>query len=101
MVDTFYLSADWILDAGDTSLNVTRAIPALVAGGISSGPTTLTIPAGTASGVYYVIAKVDASNAIAETQEGNNTATYSLRIGPDLWVSRLIRRLPRSRRAAR
>ena len=43
----FYLSADWIFDAGDTSLNVSRAIPPLAAGGTSSAQTTLTIPAGT------------------------------------------------------
>ena len=84
---TFYLSLDWIFDAADTPLNTTRPVPALVNGGSSSGSTTLTIPAGTASGVYYIIARVDAPNAIAETQEGNNTAYYSVRIGPDLWVS--------------
>ena len=84
---SFYLSGDWIFDAGDTPLNATRAVPALVAGGISAGSTSVTIPAGTASGVYYIIARVDAPNAIAETQEGNNTASYSVRIGPDLWVS--------------
>ena len=82
----FYLSADWILDAGDTSLNVTRAIPALASGGTSSAPTTLTIPAGTVSGPYYVIVKVDSQNALVETQEGNNTAYFFTRIGPDLWM---------------
>jgi subtilase family serine protease len=82
----FYLSADWILDAGDTSLNASRAIPALAAGGTSSAQTTLTIPPGTASGVYYVIVKVDPQNALVETQEGNNTAYFSTRIGPDLWM---------------
>jgi subtilase family serine protease len=86
---SFYLSLDWILDANDTNLNVARALPALAAGGTSSGPTTLAIPAGTTAGIYYVIAKVDVENAVVETQEGNNTASYSLRIGPDLWVSQL------------
>jgi subtilase family serine protease len=83
---TFYLSADWIYDAGDPSLNVSRTLPALVAGGTSSMQTTLTIPAGTASAVYYVIARVDPQNAIVETQEGNNTGWFSIRIGPDLWA---------------
>jgi subtilase family serine protease len=85
---TFYLSADWILDAGDSSLNVSRTIPALQAGATSAAPTTITIPLGTASGVYYVIARVDPQNGIQETQEANNTASFSLRLGPDLWVSR-------------
>ena len=84
---TFYLSLDWIFDAADTPLATTRAVPALVSGSSSPGSTTLTIPAGTASGLYYIIARVDAPNVIAETQEGNNTASYSVRIGPDLWVS--------------
>ena len=82
----FYLSADWIFDAGDTSLNVSRSIPPLAAGGTSSAQTTLTIPAGTPSGVYYIIARVDPPNAILETQEGNNTGWFSTRIGPDLWA---------------
>jgi subtilase family serine protease len=84
---TFYLSSDWIFDAADTPLNPARTVPALINGASSSGSTTLTIPAATPSGVYYIIARVDALNAIAETQEGNNTASYSVRIGPDLWVS--------------
>ena len=82
----FYLSADWILDAGDPSLNVSRAIPALASGGTSSAPTTLTIPVGTASGVDHVIVKIDPQNTLVETQEGNNTAYFSTRIGPDLWM---------------
>jgi subtilase family serine protease len=85
----FYLSADWIFDVGDTNLNVSRALPFLEGGATSAASTTITIPAGTASGVYYVIARVDPQNGVPETQEGNNIASFSLRVGPDLWVSRL------------
>ena len=37
--------------------------------------------------MYYVIVKVDPQNTLVETQEGNNTAYFLTRIGPDLWMS--------------
>ena len=82
---SFYLSADGTFDAGDTSLNVSRTIPTLAAGATSSAQTTLTIPAGTPAASYYIIAKVDPENAVVETQEGNNTDWFSIKIGADLW----------------
>jgi subtilase family serine protease len=85
----FYLSADWIFDANDSYLNVSRGLPALEAGASSGSSTTITIPAGTASGLYYVIARADPLNGVQETQEGNNIASYSLRVGPDLYISSL------------
>jgi subtilase family serine protease len=88
-VVAFYLSTDWILDPSDIPLNPSRAVPALPSGGTSSAATTLTIPATTAAGVHYIIAKADASQAVPETQEGNNTRYGSIRIGPDLRVSSL------------
>jgi hypothetical protein len=33
----------------------------------------VTIPAGTATGTYFIIAKADADNAVVETAETNNT----------------------------
>jgi subtilase family serine protease len=83
----FYLSSNWVFDAADTYLNVSRAVPPLASGVTSSAQTTLTIPAGTASGMYYVIAKVDPQNTVPETQESNNTDSFSIRVGPDLAVS--------------
>ncbi|MBI4489401.1 MAG: SBBP repeat-containing protein, partial [Deltaproteobacteria bacterium] len=82
----FYLSADTTLDAGDTLLG-SRTIPALAAGAMNSGSTTITIPTGLAGGTYYIIAKADADNAIPEFNENNNTtASKPLIIGPDLIV---------------
>ncbi len=83
----FYLSANPLLDGNDVQIG-TRAIPTLAAGASSSGTTSATIPAGTTPGIYYVIAKADAVNAIVESQENNNTKLSTpIMIGPDLVVS--------------
>jgi subtilase family serine protease len=51
----------------------------------------LTIPAGTAAGAYFVIAKADADGANAESNENNNTASSTvMAVGPDLVVSTLL-----------
>src|SRR5436190_13196855 len=71
-VTGFYLSTNAVLDAADVPIG-TRPVPALAVGGISSTTTTFTVPATTAVGSYYVIAKADNGGAIVETQEGNNT----------------------------
>ncbi|MBI5194448.1 MAG: DUF1566 domain-containing protein [Nitrospirae bacterium] len=67
----FYLSADNILDSGDTLLG-SRSVPSLASGAASSGSTSVIIPSGTATGRYYIIAFSDADNVVAETFEGNN-----------------------------
>jgi subtilase family serine protease len=86
-VTRFYLSTNAGLDAGDTPLAESRLVPDLASGADSSGSTTVTIPAASVPGVYYVIAKADADEAVAETQEGNNSTPRSITIGPDLTVS--------------
>src|SRR5262249_45486661 len=86
-VTSLYLSANAVLDAPDILVG-TRDIPALPAGGLSTGSTPVTIPPGTASGTYFIVAKADGNGAIAETQENNNTKPSGvIRIGPDLAVS--------------
>src|SRR5262249_14802204 len=84
----FYLSADSVLDINDTLL-ASRDIGALDGGATSTGSTTVTIPASTASGTYYIVAKADADGSVAETYETNNTTVRSLLIGSDLYVSAL------------
>ncbi len=82
-----YLSTNTLLDSADLPLG-TRSVPPLAAGASSVGPVTVTIPASTATGTYYVLGKADAINAIVETQETNNTRTSTaVRIGPDLIVA--------------
>jgi len=86
-VTQFYLSTDVLLGAGDILLDGSHTIAGLPAGTASSGSTTITIPAGSASGSYYFFAKADAGNAVSETQESNNTVIKLVAIGPDLIVS--------------
>src|SRR5262245_60382391 len=89
-VTAFYLSANSVWDAADTPLG-TRPVPMLAPGAVNSAVTTLTIPANTAAGTYYVLAKADAASAIVETVENNNTkASGAVRIGPDLAVTSLV-----------
>src|SRR5581483_2697992 len=73
----FYLSADAVWDAGDAVLG-SRAVPALAAGAASSASTTVTLPAGTPAGSYWVLARADADGVVGETQEGNNTAAVTI-----------------------
>src|SRR5262249_51350581 len=82
----FYLSADFTLDTGDPLLQG-RNVPSLDGGISSSGSTNVTIPPSTQDGVYYLIAKVDSTDAVAECNETNNTRTWLIRIGPDLVVA--------------
>jgi subtilase family serine protease len=56
----------------------------LAPGTSSAGSTTVTIPAGTASGTFFIIARADDLNAVSETSETNNSRSRSISIGPDL-----------------
>ncbi|MBY0496543.1 MAG: S8 family serine peptidase [Cyanobacteria bacterium] len=86
---SFYLSANTALDAGDVLLG-TRGVPDLNGGQDSNVSTPLTIPAATAVGSYYVIAKADHGSAVVELLETNNNRTSTvMKIGPDLTVSAL------------
>ncbi len=85
-VTRFYLSEDFNLDSGDQLLQG-RNVPALDGATSSSGSTSVTIPASTHDGNFYLIAKADGTDAVAECSETNNTRTWLIRIGPDLVVS--------------
>jgi subtilase family serine protease len=82
----FYLSANSVLDPSDVRLG-DRTIAALTSGNSSSGATSITLPAETPTGVWQLIVVADASAAIPETQEGNNTRLAAIRVGPDLQVT--------------
>jgi subtilase family serine protease len=76
----FYLSVNSVFDAGDVLLPGSRAVPALAAGASSSGSTSVTIPAGTATGTYFLIVRTDADNVVAEGQESNNNGLRFIQV---------------------
>jgi len=83
----FYLSADTVFDAGDVLLG-SRVIPSLVAGATNRTLKRLTIPAGTAPGVYRVLMVVDSGSALAESNETNNVrATAAITISRNVSVT--------------
>jgi subtilisin family serine protease/subtilase family serine protease len=78
-VTRIYLSPNSTWDAGDLLLG-SRNVSALSPGASEAGPATLVIPAGTAAGSYFLIARSDGTDAIAEAQETNNTRARSISI---------------------
>jgi subtilisin len=83
----FYLSTDSIFDAGDVRLG-SRAVASLAAGGVSHAINTLTIPAGTAPGVYRILVRAETARSLAESSESNNVrATAPITIGRDVSVT--------------
>ena len=86
----YYLSADAVKDGGDLLLGGSRSVASLAAAQTSSGNATVTIPPGTPSGTYYLIACADDLNAVNETDETNNSrasATTLQVVRPDLTVT--------------
>jgi hypothetical protein len=75
----YYLSSNGVPDAGDTVLG-SRPVPALAPGTTDTATVTLTIPAGTPGGWWYVIAAADGEGAVAETIETNNFANRGLTV---------------------
>ena len=82
----YYLSTNSVLDAGDVALG-SRSVAALAPGPTDTGSVTVTIPAGTATGTYYVFAMADAAGVVGEVSEVNNTSARTLVVGPDLYIS--------------
>ncbi|RMG49204.1 MAG: hypothetical protein D6723_14170 [Acidobacteria bacterium] len=86
------LSADNVIDAGDTLL-ATVGTPNLPAGAAQTfSNVNVTIPASASPGTQFIGIRVDAGGAVAESDEGNNTATAPLTITaplPDLVVTGL------------
>jgi len=86
---SFYLSANTTVDATDTPIG-SRSVSALIAGGNETITTTLQVPANTAAGTYYIVARADGNAAIVETTENNNDrASTAIRIGADLVLTAL------------
>jgi subtilase family serine protease len=87
-VTQFYFSVNTTYEAGDTLIG-SRTVGTLAAGASSAGTANVVIPASATTGSYYIVARADGANAIAETIETNNTAAALVRIGPDLSLTGL------------
>jgi subtilase family serine protease len=85
-VTRFYLSTNYSLDASDTALQ-SHAVPVLAAGATHSASTSVTVPADTPAGLYYLIAAADADDSVNETYETNNSRYVTVRFGADLTVT--------------
>jgi trimeric autotransporter adhesin len=85
---SFYLSTNFSLDSDDKFLG-SRDVPALQPGQTSPGSTTLTIPADTELGQYYILVSADDTKAVQESAETNNVSYGTTRVGPDLTESAL------------
>ncbi len=84
----YYLSTNTVLDASDVLL-LTAPGPSLGAYQYSSRYSSVTIPAGTLSGNYYVLFVADPANAVAETNENNNVTSAAIQVvapGIDLTI---------------
>ncbi len=77
----FYLSSNALLDSADVEIGA-RGAAAIAAGGSDSGSTTLRVPASTPTGTYFILAKADGDEGVAETSETNNVRAGWIRVGP-------------------
>jgi subtilase family serine protease len=83
----FYLSLNSSYDSADVFLG-SRAVGPLGAAQTSAASTQVVIPAGTASGNYFVLAVADWNHVVPEIDESNNTSAFGyLRVGPDVTVT--------------
>ncbi len=84
---SFYLSTNSTYENSGMLLG-SRSVGALPSKTSSQGTTSVTIPAGTAPGSYYIIAVADSGGVVAETNETNNVkASSAVKIGPDLTMA--------------
>jgi subtilase family serine protease len=83
----FYLARTSTITASAILFDGVHTVPSLAAGATSSASITVTIPAASATGTYYIVAKADAGGIEQESQESNNTLARLLTIGPDVAFS--------------
>jgi len=79
----FYLSTNTAFDAGDRPVG-SRTVMSLGAGQAQKLSTTLQIPSDVATGSYFILARADGNNEVAESNESNNLNFAPIKVGPDL-----------------
>src|SRR5262249_23585465 len=78
-----YLSSTTTLDAAHLPLRA-PAPPPLPRPPPHARTPAVTIPAGTATGTYNILADADGAHVLFEENEANNLSSRILRVGPDL-----------------
>ena len=83
-VTRYYLSKDTVRDSGDVRLTGGRFVIGLAAGVSSIGSVEVTIPSGTAAGVYYLLACAGDMEDVAETNDKNNciASVHTVQVNP-------------------
>jgi hypothetical protein len=79
----FYLSADPVITSTDTFLGGVSNSGLAAGSNFNWGGPTLTIPATTLPGNYYLGILVDRASAVAESNEANNYVAVPIRVGDD------------------
>jgi subtilase family serine protease len=89
---TVYLSTDPAFGGGDLAVG-TRQVAGLAAGATSAGTVAVTIPGGQAPGLYFLIVRADAADAVTEGNETNNerATAAAFIVGPDLTLTAATR----------
>ena len=78
----FYLSLNTTYEAGDTLIGSRPVRDARRGRHAAPEPANVVIPASATTGSYYIIARADGADAIAETIETNNTAAALVGLAP-------------------
>jgi Tol biopolymer transport system component len=76
---SFYLSTNTAVSGAVATLG-SRAVPALAEGAQSTATSSVTIPASTTPGTYYIIWMADSGNIVPEADESNNTKYKAIAI---------------------
>ena len=83
-VTRYYLSLDRVKSTGDQLLGGNRNVPILAPNAVSTGAATVTIPAATPVGTYFLLACADDTKVSIESNETNNcvASASATNIGP-------------------
>jgi hypothetical protein len=92
-VESFYFSTNAVYgNKNDFVSTTTKEFSSLNPGATSSGPISVLIPENTPAGSYYLCAKADSKNTVAESNEDNNTDCTSISFKvplPDIVMTKL------------
>ena len=86
-VSRLFFSTNQTLDGTDVQLGTEVPVGPLAGQGQAALTRTVQVPAGTVPGRYYLFAQTDAAGTVVESEEGDNTLSRPIVIGPDVTLS--------------